>query len=485
MTVTQHGDVSFERFSSSYPAYQGTRHLDRIRAGDFPQLDEQGLIYLDYTGSGLPSRSQLRAYQRAMSNEIWGNPHSASVPSRRSTEAIRRARQATLRFVNADPDEYSVIFTANATGALRLVGESFPFQPGARLALLRDNHNSVLGIREYARARGATTETIGLRSDLRADLSAVVDALDQAEKAPALFAYPAQSNFSGVQHPLEWIPEAHARGWQVLLDAAAYAAISDLDLTRHKPDFVPLSYYKIVGWPTGLGCLIARNDALTQLRRPWFSGGTVVASSALGGWHASAEPPDSFEDGTPDFLGALGVSIGLDYVQQTLDRDAVRTRVQCLMEFLLGEMSRLRHSNGMPVCALYGPTDTRGRGPTIAFNLLDMDGNLVDERVAEDRAVERGIALRAGCFCNPGVGETVFELDPADLIRVGTMRAGLHTVEDYRRAIGLPTGGALRISLGPVSNFDDIIGFCRYLRLWRDHRTADEHLGEFPDRERC
>ncbi|WP_330228889.1 aminotransferase class V-fold PLP-dependent enzyme [Nocardia sp. NBC_00508] len=477
--------MSLETFLRSYPAYHGTRHLDRVRADDFPRLDEQGLIYLDYTGSGLPSRSQLRAYQRVIGDDIWGNPHSASVPSRRSTEAIRHARQATLRFVNADPDEYSVIFTANATGALRLVGESFPFQPGARLALLRDNHNSVLGIREYARARGATTETIALRPDLRTDLSAVVDALDRAETAPSLFAYPAQSNFSGVQHPLEWIHEAHSRGWRVLLDAAAYAAISDVDLSRYKPDFVPLSYYKIFGWPTGLGCLIARNDALAQLRRPWFSGGTVVASSALGGWHASAGPPDNFEDGTPDFLGALGVSIGLDYVRQTLDRDSVRARVRCLTEFLLVEMSKLRHSNGAPVCALYGPTDTRGRGPTIAFNLLDMDGNIVDERVAEDRAVECGIALRAGCFCNPGVGETIFELEPADLIRVGTMSAGLHTIEDYRAAIGLPTGGALRVSLGPVSNFDDILGFHRYLRSWCDHRTADEQLRTFPDRDRC
>ncbi|MCP4693599.1 MAG: PAS domain S-box protein, partial [Desulfobacterales bacterium] len=38
-----------------------------------------------------------------------------------------------------------------------------------------------------------------------------------------LFAFPAQSNFSGVQHPLEWIEAARARGWDVLVDAAAFA----------------------------------------------------------------------------------------------------------------------------------------------------------------------------------------------------------------------------------------------------------------------
>ncbi|KAA8886248.1 aminotransferase class V-fold PLP-dependent enzyme [Nocardia colli] len=485
MTVTTHQDVGFETFARTYTTYLETRHLDEVRAEDFGRLDEQGLIYLDYTGSGLPGRAQLRAYHAAMNSRIWGNPHSANSPSRRSTAAVQHARRATLRFVNADPDEYSVIFTSNATGALRLVGEAFPFQPGGRLALLRDNHNSVLGIREYARTCGATVETIALRPDLRADPAAVLDVLDRSASKPSLFAYPAQSNFSGVQHPLDWISDAQARGWRVVLDAAAFVALSDLDLSKYKPDFVPLSYYKIFGWPTGLGCLIARNDALAQLRRPWFSGGTVIASSALGGWHASAAPPDNFEDGTPDFLGALGVSVGLDYLRQTLDRDTVRARVRCLTQFLLDEMAQLCHGDGTPVCALYGPGDTRGRGATIAFNLLDVDGGIIDERVAEDRAVQHGIALRAGCFCNPGVGETIFELEPADLIRVGANRAGLRTIDDYRRAIGLPTGGALRVSLGPVSNFADIVGFLRYLGSWRDYRATAEGLAGFPDRERC
>ncbi|MGX1778247.1 aminotransferase class V-fold PLP-dependent enzyme [Nocardia brasiliensis] len=485
MTVTPHQDVEFEAFDRAYPAYADTRHLDDVRATDFGHLDEHGLIYLDYTGSGLPSRTQLRNYHAVMSQEIWGNPHSANAPSQRSAEALRRARRATLRFVNANPDEYSVIFTANATAAVRLVAESFPFGSGARLALLQDNHNSVLGVREYARVRGAAVETIVLEPGLRADPTAVMHALDRIETAPSLFAYPAQSNFSGVQHPLEWIAEAHARGWRVLLDAAAYAPISDLDLSTHRPDFVPLSFYKIFGWPTGLGCLIARNEALAQLHRPWFAGGTVIASSAIGDWHASAGPPDGFEDGTPDFLGALGVSIGFDYLQRTLDRTAVRTRVRCLTEYLLDQMTRLQHDDGSPICAVYGPTDAARRGPTIAFNLCDTDGDLVDERVAEARAVERGIALRAGCFCNPGVGETVFELDPAALARVRADRSALHTIDDYRHAIGLPTGGALRVSLGPVTNFADIQAFVRYLRSWRGYHTDHALLDTLPPRQHC
>jgi selenocysteine lyase/cysteine desulfurase len=484
VTVETQEELGLAEFSRAYPDYLSTGYLDRVRRDDFARLDEQHLVYLDYAGSGLPARSQVAAFQHVLCGQTWGNPHSENGPSRRSTEAMHRARQATLRFVNADPGEYSVIFTANASGALRLVGEAFAFGPGSRLALLQDNHNSVLGIREYAVARGAAVETIPLRPDLRADPAVVTGALDRGG-ARSLFAYPAQSNFSGVRHPLGWIRDAQLRGWRVVLDAAAYLPVSDLDLRAVKPDFVPLSYYKIFGWPTGLGCLIARNDALAELRRPWFSGGTVVASSAVGGWHAAAAPPEGFEDGTPDFTGVLGVPIGLNYVREVLGRDAVRTRLHCLVDCLLGVMRGLRHGNGAPLCVIYGPPGMQDRGPTIAFNLLDADGTLVDERAVEASAAGRGIALRTGCFCNPGVGETVFALRREDLVRAGQLRPALATADEYRRVVRLPTGGALRISLGPVSNLHDVRRAIRFLKSWRDYRAAGDDMSRLGERARC
>ena len=67
-----------------------------------------------------------------------------------------------LRYFNAAAEEYAVIFTPNATGACRLVGEAYQFRPGSRLVLTADNHNSVNGLREYARARGAAVRYVRL-----------------------------------------------------------------------------------------------------------------------------------------------------------------------------------------------------------------------------------------------------------------------------------------------------------------------------------
>src|SRR5204863_2143767 len=108
--------------------------------------------------------------------------------------------------------------------------------------------------------------------DLRVAAEAVAAAVGRGR---GLFAYPAQSNFSGVQHPLGWVDLTQAAGYDVLLDAAAFVPGNPLDLSAVRPEFVTVSFYKMFGFPTGVGCLLARRDALARLRRPWFSGGTI------------------------------------------------------------------------------------------------------------------------------------------------------------------------------------------------------------------
>jgi selenocysteine lyase/cysteine desulfurase len=213
---------------------------------------------------------------------VFGNPHSINPTSRASTEGVERCRQRVLEFFHADPGEYAVVFTANASHALKLVGEAFPFGPDSPFVLTFDNHNSVNGIREFARTRGANTHYIPvLPPDLHISDAIVDDFLQRSSTArgPKLFAFPAQSNFSGVQHPLAWIARAQALGYRVLLDAAAFAPTNRLDLSHVTPDFVTLSLYKMFGYPTGIGALLARRDALAVLRRPWFAGGTIDVAS--------------------------------------------------------------------------------------------------------------------------------------------------------------------------------------------------------------
>ena len=147
-----------------------------------------------------------------------------------------------------------------------------------------DNHNSVNGIREFACTKGASVAYTPLTTpELRIDRERLGALFAKADPLAAnLFAYPAQSNFSGVKHPLELVDEAHAAGWDVLRSAAAYVPTNGLDLRSVKPDFVCVSFYKMFGYPTGVGCLLVRNTAFSKLRRPWFAGGTVNFATVQG-----------------------------------------------------------------------------------------------------------------------------------------------------------------------------------------------------------
>ncbi len=300
-------------FRRAHPRYDDTTVLDELRRSDFTRLDTGGHVYLDYTGAGLYADSQLSEHLELLRANVFGNPHSVNPTSAAMTELVERAREAVLRFFGASPDEYLAIFTPNATGALRLVGEAYPFHPSDRFLLTFDNHNSVNGIREFARARGAETTYVPSEApDLRVDEQLLPRYLTEVGgEHHNLFAFPAQSNFSGVQHPLEWIEQAHAHGWDVLLDSAAYVPTNRLDLSQWHPDFVALSFYKMFGWPSGVGCLLARREALAKLERPWFSGGTIVAAFVQREWYQSAPGAAHFEDGTINFLNLPAVEIGL------------------------------------------------------------------------------------------------------------------------------------------------------------------------------
>lgn len=467
-----------DAFRASSPEYVATAILDELREKEYGRLDRIGQVYLDYTGGGLYAESQVRQHMELLIANVYGNPHSNNPTSLASTELVNRARAAVYEFFNASPDEYAVIFTSNASGALKLVGESYPFAPGDHYLITYDNHNSVNGIREFARSRGACVTYLPVQMpEMRLDPDQLTEYLDMRQPGRNnLFAYPTQSNFSGVQHSLEWIEIARQKGWDVLLDSAAFAPTNRLDLGRYKPDFVPLSFYKMFGYPTGIGALIARRPALKKLRRPWFAGGTITIASVQGeGWHYLIEGEAGFEDGTVNYLMLPGVEIGLRWLT-SIGLDTIHTRVTSLTGWLLEQMQSLRHSNGAPVIHIFGPLNLVDRGATISFNILDPNGIPVDFRHTERLAYAAGISLRTGCFCNPGAGEVAHDI-PRELM-AGCFKsdAPVSYAELYERLQkdGGKTASTIRVSLGVASNFADVYRFMHFAEQFQDRR-ADEY----------
>ena len=121
----------------------------------------------------------------------------------------------------------------------------------------------------------------------------------------------------------------------------------------------------------------------------------------------------------------------------------------------------------------YGPGPGPSRGGTVAFNFTDPSGAVVDERAVTRDASAAGISLRTGCFCNPGAGESAFGLSQQDLGGEwwhGGPRRDLRTIDDYLELAGLPSGGAVRVSLGLVSNLGDVERFLDFAERTRPSR---------------
>ena len=458
--------AELETFLQKYPAYKQTQKIDDLRKRDYSRLDAGEHVYLDYTGGGIYAESQIQKHQQLLHDNVYGNPHSSNPTSLAATHLVEGAREYILKFFNADPDEYLAIFTPNASGALKLVGESYPF-PNGRYLLTFDNHNSVNGIREFAHARGAEVTYIPVMlPDMRVDASQLELELARPSKAGHnLFAYPAQSNFSSVKHPLEWIEKAHAHGWDVVLDAAAYVPTSKLDLGKVKPDFVPISFYKIFGYPTGLGALIARKSALAKLHRPWFAGGTITVASVQGDKYYLADGAAAFEDGTLDYLNIPALEIGLRHIE-SIGYDVIGERVKTLTGWLLENLTSLKHSTGVPLVRLFGPNSTDGRGGAITVNFYDKNGVAFDHRFIESEANKVNISLRTGCFCNPGAGEIALGISRVELDVCFTRpeHKDVMSLDEFRKCIDGKSSGAVRISVGMVTNFNDVQALLAFAR---------------------
>ena len=119
-------------------------------------------------------------------------------------------------------------------------------------------------------------------------------------------------------------------------------------------------------------------------------------------------------------------------------------------------------------------------GATVAFNFLQPDGRIVDERYVDRLAHRHRISLRTGCFCNPGAGEIAFSIARETLLG-GEFGPGM-SLDDYVEAIGLPSGGAVRASLGLASNHADLERFAAFAQEFVD---LDRVPDDLPPRTGC
>lgn len=422
--------------------------IQQFHKGMFPGGDD-GVVYADWTGAAIPPNHLILDHSEFMVNTRLGNPHSHHTSSQRAMKLALEARAAVLKFLNADPEEYDVMFTSNASQAI-LVLQHYLWG-GGELLLTADNHNTMNGLREIARREGAEVRYSPLNSDLTLNEADLLHKLRHPRRNQnRLFGFPAKSNYSGVEHPLKWVQTAQEYGWDVVLDAAAYLANGMLDLSQVKPEFVPMSFYKIFGFPTGIGALVVKKSVFERMHKKWFAGGTILLVSVMADFYA-LEPPSHarYEDGTINFQMLPAIKRGLDWVSSIGNR---KVHAVGLATTLYDELSRL-DVNGNRFM-IHSP---RG-ADMVTFSVVNKHGEHVNAWLVEKDANNHGIQFRSGCFCNPGANEATmgYTVDHFERVYNDGATADDFTLDKLREHSGGKPIGALRASFGYANDVSDI-----------------------------
>lgn len=450
-------------------------------------------IYLDHAGTTLYADSQVAAAAQQLQRDVICNPHTC----RATGDYVDQVRYKILEFFNTNADDYHVVFTANATAALRLVAEHFDFSSEGNFHYCQENHTSVLGMRQLVKAKRIymlTQEEILLCDvDMNSYSSEAAAAAVTATSTQgnSLVTFSAQCNFSGYKLPLGVIDKMHKFGVQqpgkcvwgkaarqrkedlnyyICLDAAAFAASSPLDLQRYRPDYVCVSFYKIFGYPTGVGALLVSRRGAEVLHKRYFGGGSInyvyphtMDHQLRNVFH------ERFEDGTLPFLSIVELLQGFRTLErfvpgQSMER--ISRHVHGLARYCQQQLLKLKHPNGAPLIKLYnkvGYADRSKQGGVVAFNVLtDLGGYVGFGEVACVAALHR-ILLRTGCFCNIGACQRYLKLsdDTMDSIY---KRAGRICGDYYDLLDGQPTG-AVRVSFGYMTRKTHIDQLLQMLRI--------------------
>lgn len=395
-----------------------------------------------------------------------------------------------LRFFKADPHHFDLVFVANATAGIKLVMEGFRGSPaGFWYGYHRDAHTSLIGVRENAMEHRCFGDD--------AEVADWMQSLSRSGAPPhrdpiGLFAYPAQSNLNGRRLPLSWpcrlrhACQSGKHNVYSLLDAAALVSTSPLDLSDpfQAPDFTVLSFYKIFGFPD-LGALIVRKKSAQPLcGRKYFGGGTVeVVTCTNESWHIKKQNSihEQLEDGTLPIHAIVALDAALDlHVKLFGSLARITSHTSFLANNLYRDLSALRHGNGRPVCTIYQDPrssyeDPATQGPIIALNIQNSKGEWISTAEVEKLATIKNIQLRTGGLCNPAGVSSFLGLQPSDLRR--NFVAGQRCGNDNDIQGGKPTG-VIRVSLGAMSNIQDVTAFVRFVEEF----FVDSHCPSSPSR---
>eukprot|EP00981_Chlorochromonas_danica_P015000 scaffold9889_cov159-Ochromonas_danica.AAC.1 len=479
--------------------------------------EEQRLTYLDYAGSPPLCRPLLQRVFEEIAAHCLGNPHSTGggPASSQSVDVLRRGRELTLEHFGLDPSDYDVVFTAGSTASIKLVGEVFPWSPQSVYAYCENAHTSLLGLRSFApkfqplpalpfyhpsdeeHSDDEEAKVKRILTMFQRELESMPSSSSSSSVPFSLFGLSGECNFSGAgldfllaRDVLKQLERVTGHRWLWLVDGARLISRPSLPC---QPDLIALSFYKLLGYPTGLGALIIKKTVMPLMKKQYFGGGTVLAGDARTNFLVPVPATSSthFEDGTPNYQAIAALGPVFSFWKELGGSGRVGRFVERLRVRAVQAMKQMIHrDSGRPLCLLYhsqasasasadgslssaATIETRNwntyQGPIIAFNLQDSAGGPIGHYNVQQRAQACRIQLRTGCFCNLGGCQDALGISSQrckEHFELGK-RCSAAVAEEQEDGLDIIHGqhtGACRVSFGYGSTVEDVDTFINFLR---------------------
>ena len=390
-------------------------NIEQVRK-DFPVLSREvygkPLVYLD---NGATTQKPLRVINRIQKIHTENNSsihRGVHYLSEMNTEAYENARKIVQKYLNAR-SEKEIIFTSGATASINSVafsfGEKYILEGDEIVISEMEHHANIVPWQMLCERKKAVLKIIPF--DDRGELlwEEFETLLNEKTKIVAITHV---SNSLGTVNPVKQIIEtAHKRGIPVLVDGAQAIQHTKVDVTELDCDFYVFSGHKVYG-PTGIGVLYGKEKFLEEM--PPYQGGGDMVDKVTFKKTTYNELPFKFEAGTMNYVGAIGFSEALLYLEE-LGLDNIEAYEKRLLDYAMNKLSQLGE------ITFYGTAQNK-----ISILSFLLEGiHQYDAGMVLDKM---GIAVRTGTHCTQPVMEH-FGID-------GTIRASMvfyNTFEEVDR----------------------------------------------------
>ncbi|ENZ00195.1 cysteine desulfurase [Clostridium thermobutyricum] len=345
-------------------------------------------VYLDNASTTFPKPKIVTDSIYEYLTNVGGNANrSTSSNSLASNKEVLMARQKIADFFNFDKIE-NVIFTNNITTSLNILIKGI-LKKGDHVLTSSIEHNSVI------RPLISCKESIGIDLEfVKANKNSFINPSDFEAKIKSntkLIVLTHASNVTGCIQPIKEIGAiCKKHNIFFIIDTAQSAGTVKIDFNEVNASALAFTGHKSLLGPQGIGGFII-SDEFNDACSPFIEGGTGSLS------HDIYQPtflPDKFESGTLNIPGIVGLSRGIDFINE-IGLENIKSHNTTLYKKLVSGLLELGYT-------VYGDLSCNNSTTSISFNLENVDSSELSFYLDSN-----GISNRSGLHCAPKTHETI------------------------------------------------------------------------------